>query len=182
MERIDVEDACEHKMFVQIRWQGRKVAIPLSQLRALDPDESTIIQAAGPPRGRPRAPQSFIAGNAREAGLSTEAASLRAKNLFGSPDGSRVAYASKGRLYTRRLDQPDAKELPGTDVFYPPFFSPDGRWIAFEAQDKLKKITVEGGEAIPLCDALFPAGEIYRARDKPGPVGACRLVSASPAG
>jgi len=36
-----VEDACEHDMFVQIRWQGRKVAIPLSQLRALDPNEST---------------------------------------------------------------------------------------------------------------------------------------------
>jgi len=70
-----------------------------------------------------------------------------------SPDGSRVAYASKGRLYTRRLDQPDAKELPGTDVFYPPFFSPDGRWIAFEAQDQLQKIPVEGGEAIPLCGA-----------------------------
>jgi len=39
--RMAVEDACEHDMFVQIRWQGRKVAIPLSQLRALDPDEST---------------------------------------------------------------------------------------------------------------------------------------------
>jgi hypothetical protein len=39
--RMAVEDACEHDMFVQIRWQGRKVAIPLSQLRPLDPDEST---------------------------------------------------------------------------------------------------------------------------------------------
>src|SRR5208283_4836887 len=29
-----VEDACEHDMLVQIRWQGRKVAIPLSQLDA----------------------------------------------------------------------------------------------------------------------------------------------------
>ena len=28
-------------MLVQIRWQGRKVAVPLSQLTALDPDEST---------------------------------------------------------------------------------------------------------------------------------------------
>ncbi len=32
--RTVVEDACEHDVFVQIRWQGRKVAIPLSQLRA----------------------------------------------------------------------------------------------------------------------------------------------------
>ena len=35
------EDACEHDMLVQIRWQGRKMAVPLSQLTAIDPDEST---------------------------------------------------------------------------------------------------------------------------------------------
>jgi Calcium binding len=28
-------------MLVLIRWQGRKIAVPLSQLAALDPDEST---------------------------------------------------------------------------------------------------------------------------------------------
>ena len=39
--RMAVEDACEHDMFVQIRWRGRKMAIPLSQLDAIDPDEST---------------------------------------------------------------------------------------------------------------------------------------------
>ncbi len=39
--RMAVEDACEHDMFVQIRWSGRKLAVPLSQLSALDPDEST---------------------------------------------------------------------------------------------------------------------------------------------
>ena len=32
---------CEHDMLVQIRWQGRKMAVPLSQLAAIDPDEST---------------------------------------------------------------------------------------------------------------------------------------------
>jgi hypothetical protein len=36
------EDACEHDMLVQIRWQGRKVAVPLSQLEGLDVDESAI--------------------------------------------------------------------------------------------------------------------------------------------
>jgi hypothetical protein len=39
--RMATEDACEHDMLVQIRWQGRKMAIPLSQLAAIDPDEST---------------------------------------------------------------------------------------------------------------------------------------------
>jgi hypothetical protein len=39
--RMAVEDACEHDMLVQIRWQRRKMAVPLSQLEAIDADEST---------------------------------------------------------------------------------------------------------------------------------------------
>ncbi len=39
--RMATEDACEHDMLVQIRWQGRKMAVPLSQLAAINPDEST---------------------------------------------------------------------------------------------------------------------------------------------
>ena len=35
------EDACEHDMLVQVRWQGRKMAVTLSQLKAIDADEST---------------------------------------------------------------------------------------------------------------------------------------------
>jgi Calcium binding len=39
--RMAAEDSCEHEMFVQVRWQGRKMAVPLSQLAPIDPDEST---------------------------------------------------------------------------------------------------------------------------------------------
>jgi hypothetical protein len=39
--RMAPEDNCEHDMLVQILWQGRKMAVPLSQLVAIDPDEST---------------------------------------------------------------------------------------------------------------------------------------------
>jgi len=39
--RMAAEDNCGHDMLVQIRWQGRKMAVPLSQLAAVDPDEST---------------------------------------------------------------------------------------------------------------------------------------------
>jgi Calcium binding len=35
------EDACEHDMLVQIRWQGRKMTVPLSQLKAIGTHEST---------------------------------------------------------------------------------------------------------------------------------------------
>jgi hypothetical protein len=36
------EDSCAHDMLVLIRWHGRNVAVPLSQLAAIDADQSTI--------------------------------------------------------------------------------------------------------------------------------------------
>ena len=45
--RMAMEDACEHDMLVQIRWQGRKITVPLSQLVAIDPDESAAGAAIG---------------------------------------------------------------------------------------------------------------------------------------
>ena len=41
VRRLAKEEACASDMLVQIRWQGRKMAVPLSQLAAIDPDEST---------------------------------------------------------------------------------------------------------------------------------------------
>ena len=39
--RMAPEDICEHEILVQIRWSGRKLAVPLSQLTPLKADEST---------------------------------------------------------------------------------------------------------------------------------------------
>ena len=36
------EDACAKHMLVLVRWQGRKLAVPLVQLTALNPDDSTV--------------------------------------------------------------------------------------------------------------------------------------------
>ena len=45
-ESVDVlglapEDTCSSDMLVLIRWQSRNMAVPLSQLTAISPDEST---------------------------------------------------------------------------------------------------------------------------------------------
>ena len=46
--QMAVEDQCEHDMLVQIRWQGRKMAVPLSQLSAIDQtNQPTRPSAAG---------------------------------------------------------------------------------------------------------------------------------------
>jgi hypothetical protein len=39
--RMAPEDACSADMLVVIHWQDRTMAIPLSQLAAVDPDDST---------------------------------------------------------------------------------------------------------------------------------------------
>jgi eukaryotic-like serine/threonine-protein kinase len=75
-----------------------------------------------------------------------------------SPDGTRLVYWSQGRLFTRRLDQPKALELAGTEGAVAPFFSPDGQWIAFYSQGNLKKISVDGGSAVTLSLARALAG------------------------
>ncbi len=75
-----------------------------------------------------------------------------------SPDGTLLAASVRGadgeaRLATRRLDQSQSTPLAGTEGASSPFFSPDGQWIAFQADSKLKKISVRGGAAVTLCDA-----------------------------
>ena len=75
-----------------------------------------------------------------------------------SPDGSRLVFMSEARLYTRRLDQSNETELKGAEGASAPFFSPDGKWVVFFAQNKLKKISVEGGAAVTLCDAAGSTG------------------------
>jgi serine/threonine-protein kinase len=75
-----------------------------------------------------------------------------------SPDGTRLVYVSRNRLLTRRLDQEQATELPGSEGAYAPFFSPDGQWVAFFGGSKLKKVSVAGGAAIVLCNSTIGSG------------------------
>jgi len=79
-----------------------------------------------------------------------------------SPDGRRVVFIGRGsdgkfRLYTRKLEQEQSAPLEGTEDGYAPFFSPDGQTVGFFANSKLKKISVDGGPAVELCDA--PGGQ-----------------------
>jgi serine/threonine-protein kinase len=78
---------------------------------------------------------------------------LGGSDVIISPDGARIAYLSRGHLYTRKLDQPAATELTVAAGATSPFFSPDNQWIGFVAGGKVRKISVEGGAEISLCDA-----------------------------
>lgn len=80
-----------------------------------------------------------------------------------SPDGTRLALIlrdadGKIRLHTRLLSQSQVTPMAGTEDASNPFFSPEGDWIGFFADNKLKKISVEGGAAVTLCDAATIRG------------------------
>jgi Tol biopolymer transport system component len=81
-----------------------------------------------------------------------------------SPDGQTLAFAARrsdgepSHLYVRRLDQLSATLLAGTEDARSPFFAPDGQWIAFFAEGKLKKVPVVGGAVVTISDARAGRG------------------------
>jgi Tol biopolymer transport system component len=86
-----------------------------------------------------------------------------------SSDGTRLVYAaSKGassELVLRALDGSESVQIPGTEGGIAPFFSPDGRWVAFAAGGKLKKVAVAGGTPLTLCDAPIFRGAVWATDD-----------------
>ena len=73
-----------------------------------------------------------------------------------SPDGTRLAFVGGvgglRRLYVRRLDEFEAKVLRGTETANVCFFSPDGRSLAFIANDRtLKTVTLADGLVTTLA-------------------------------
>jgi eukaryotic-like serine/threonine-protein kinase len=73
-----------------------------------------------------------------------------------SPDGRRVVISAARpggwSLAIRDVDRLAARLIPGTDGALYPEFSPDGRWIAFEAPDgTIKKVAVNGGAMTTVC-------------------------------
>ena len=75
-----------------------------------------------------------------------------------SSDGKALALVllreNTQMLYVRKIDRDELIELPGTETALTPFFSPDGEWIGFFKDGKLKKVPTTGGSPITLCDAL----------------------------
>jgi hypothetical protein len=86
-----------------------------------------------------------------------------------SPDGKRLVFATGlgdcSQLWLRSLDESAAKPLAGTEGGRAPFWSPDGRFVAFFAQDKLKKIAVSGGPPLNLADARGENGGAWNRDD-----------------
>jgi len=82
-----------------------------------------------------------------------------------SPDGRRLVIGGNfgdrtnvAQLWLRALDSPELQPLAGTDAARTPFWSPDGRYIGFFAEGKLKTVLATGGPAQALCDSGLGGG------------------------
>ncbi|HEY4229035.1 MAG TPA: protein kinase [Thermoanaerobaculia bacterium] len=82
-----------------------------------------------------------------------------------SRDGKSLVFLAdhdgKRQLYLRTRNRIDPMPIAGTEGASSPFFSPDGHWVGFFAEGKLKKVAVEGGAAMTLADAPNNRGGVW---------------------
>ena len=77
----------------------------------------------------------------------------RGASITLSPDGQQFIYEAGNRLFHRELGALAATPLAGTERAKHPFFSPDGQWVGFVADGKLKKLSLLGGAPFILANA-----------------------------
>jgi Tol biopolymer transport system component len=85
-----------------------------------------------------------------------------------SPDGTTLVYETQRQLYLQSLADPQPRLLAGTENAVDPFFSPDGRWLAFVSaplgqgfvaqRGQLRKVSIQGGAPVTLADAVALGG------------------------
>jgi eukaryotic-like serine/threonine-protein kinase len=97
-------------------------------------------------------------------GVSVTSGPGKILSLALSPDGRTLVVAGTDangqRLYQRTLGRLDATPLAGTEGAVGPFFSPDGAWIGFFANRRLKRVPAGGGAAVDITavSSGYPSG------------------------
>ena len=73
-----------------------------------------------------------------------------------SPNGRHLVYVGRHpqgqAIYHREMGRVDVLPLPGTEGADRLFFSPDGQWVGFYADGKMKKVSLSGGRPRIICD------------------------------
>jgi Tol biopolymer transport system component len=82
------------------------------------------------------------------------------KYLQLSPDGRQLAFHAERRLWVYSLESGEARDLASNTTGSVPFWSPDGRFIGYASEGKLKKIEATGGtpQTVADFDGLWGGG------------------------
>jgi serine/threonine protein kinase/Tol biopolymer transport system component len=84
-------------------------------------------------------------------------------HLAFSPDGSQLAFIAGvpggvRRIWLRPISGVEPRPLGGTEGANSLFWSPDGRSLGFFAGNKLKRLDLPDGAAVPVCDVSEVVG------------------------
>ena len=80
-----------------------------------------------------------------------------------SPDGKYLAYVANNQIYLRAMEGIESTPIRGTEGARSPFFSPDGHWLGFWNDGQLRKVSVNGGTPVTVCEATNPWGASWGA-------------------
>jgi len=88
-----------------------------------------------------------------------------------SPDGGTVVYtvaqdANTSMLYALRTDQLEPHPIPGTTDAFEPYFSHDGKWLAFGQNGKERKVRLDGSAPVTIASAGAANGADWTTSDQ----------------
>jgi serine/threonine protein kinase/Tol biopolymer transport system component len=110
----------------------------------------------------------LLSGYRRDASMN-EGRPSRTSLVF-SNDGQSLVFSAERNgqvlLYVRRLDQPEAKPIPGTEGAINPFLSPDGQSVGFYADGALKRASLSGAPVVDVCKVDVIYGATWTSSDE----------------
>ena len=88
---------------------------------------------------------------------------IEATTLEFSPDGSRLAFLATGagerpQIWIRALADEAPTPVAGTAGAISMFWSPDGRTLGFFADGQLRRVALDGGAPVKICDVASNIG------------------------
>ena len=164
----DPEDRWQsaHDVAVELKWiaEGSQAGLPAPVIARRRSRErfawtglaiATLIAAASAAAYLRRAPRPLPAIRAL---LPLPEATMTLGELAVSPDGTRLAFTAakaggQPTLWIRRLDGSSSQPVPGVENASFPFWSPDGRFVGFFTEGKLKRVNPNGGPVLTICEA-----------------------------